>query len=244
MELEELVAGQIQTLQAADRAQGLEDHDWAAHGWERAEVVAAEVELFEVLEVEHVVGQLLQVVRGQVENAQVLADVEVADGLVVQLVVGQVEHFERVEVLVAQCWNLENLVELQVEVLEVLQVAQLFHADLIVGQVERRQVLEVAQVLLDDINDLLRRQLRLDSLVRQSDSAREQDEETVEKKTEALRHLANIALSLLALTSLVPLEAFLGLHWVDDVRDDHAAHRQWLAGPFSNRRFQSVCLLL
>lgn len=94
MELEEFVASQIQTLQAADCAEGLEDHDWATHRWERTEVVAAEVELFKVLKVEHVVWELLQVVGRQVENAQTLADVEVADRLVVQLVVGQVEHLE------------------------------------------------------------------------------------------------------------------------------------------------------
>ena len=120
-------------------------------------------------------------------------------------------------------------IELQVEVLEVLKVSKLLHANFIISQVESCQILEIAQVLLNHVHDLFGRQFGLDSLMRQPNSARKQNKETVEEQTQALRHLADgaLVLHLLQVCSVVftPFEALLGLHRVNDVRDYCSAHR-------------------
>ena len=81
--------------------------------------------------------------------------VQVANAFKIQLVERQVECLKRREILSTQRWDLRDRVELQVEILEELEVSELFQTHLIVSQVQRRQILEVAQVLLNHINDLL-----------------------------------------------------------------------------------------
>ena len=80
--------------------------------------------------------------------------VEVSDGLSSDLIIGEIETFERGEVILAKRRDLGDLVELQVEILQELEVAELLHPDLIVGEIERCQVLEIAQILFDDVHDL------------------------------------------------------------------------------------------
>ena len=59
MELEELIAREIQSLQPLDATQALEGNSWAAHGWYRREEVARQVEILKLQEVVHIIGQLL-----------------------------------------------------------------------------------------------------------------------------------------------------------------------------------------
>ena len=75
---------------------------------------------------------------------QIAALIQAANALRIELVVRKIEHLKSREVFVTEWWNLSDRVELQVQVLQVLEVAQLLHADLVVGQVERGQILEVA----------------------------------------------------------------------------------------------------
>ena len=80
--------------------------------------------------------------------------VEVSDGLSSDLIIGEIETFERGEVILAKRRDLGDLVELQVEISQELEVAELLHPDLIVGEIKRCQVLEIAQILFDDVYDL------------------------------------------------------------------------------------------
>ena len=68
--------------------------------------------------------------------------------------------------------------------------------------------------------------------------AREEDEETVEEEAETLGHLVESLRSLVARAPLVlaPLETLLGLHRVDDVGDDSAAHRHGDSLVLTDRR--------
>ena len=116
MELEELVPRQIQPLEPFHATEGFEDHGGAADLGHGGEEVAGEVQFLQVEEVEHVVGELLEVVGRQVELLQVLARVQVADALEVKLVVRQVQALQLDEVLLAQLRDLADGVELQVEV--------------------------------------------------------------------------------------------------------------------------------
>ena len=75
---------------------------------------------------------------------QIAALIQAADALRIELVVRKIEHLKSSKIFVTEWWNLSDRVELQVQVLQVLEVAQLLHADLVVGQVKRGQVLEVA----------------------------------------------------------------------------------------------------
>ena len=122
MESEELVAREVQSLQPLDTAQALEDDGRAAHGRDRREEVARQVEVLKVLEVEHVIGQLLKIVRSQVQLFQICALVEVSYALPGELVIWKVEVFEISKVFFVQDRDLLNRVKLQVEVLKVLQI--------------------------------------------------------------------------------------------------------------------------
>ena len=154
MELEEFVARQIQSLQSLEIAEGLKDNSWAAHLWHRGEEVAGDVQIFEILKLEHVIRELLKIIGGQVQLFQVYALVEVSDGISSDLIIGEVKTFKSSEVVLAKRRDLGNLVELQVEILKELEVAELLHTDLIVCEVERCQVLEIAQILFDNVHDL------------------------------------------------------------------------------------------
>jgi hypothetical protein len=85
--------------------------------------------------------------------------VQVADAFKVKLVVGEVQDFKIVKVLLAQGRYYTDGVELQVELLEEFQIAQLLHSHFVVCQVKSGQVLEVAQIFFDNVDDLLRGQL-------------------------------------------------------------------------------------
>ena len=78
MELKELVAAKIQTLESLNATECFEDDNRASHGRDRREVITAEVELFQVLKVEHVIRQLLQVVSREVQALEITAGVQVA----------------------------------------------------------------------------------------------------------------------------------------------------------------------
>ena len=80
--------------------------------------------------------------------------VEVSDGLSSDLIIGEIETFERGEVILTKRRDLGDLIELQVEISQELEVAELLHPDLIVGEIKRCQVLEIAQILFDDVYDL------------------------------------------------------------------------------------------
>ena len=61
---------------------------------------------------------------------------------------------------------------------------------MVVGQIDGAQVLEVAEILLDDLHDVLGVQFGLDGLVRQLDPAGVEDQETVQKlATLSIEHL-------------------------------------------------------
>ena len=154
MELEEFIARQIQSLQSLDITEGLKDNSWAAHLWHRGEEVAGDVQVFEILKLEHVIRELLKIIGRQVQLFQVYALVEVSDGFSSDLIIGEVKTFKSSEVVLAKRRDLGNLVELQVEILKELEVAELLHTDLIVCEVERCQVLEIAQILFDNVHDL------------------------------------------------------------------------------------------
>lgn len=87
MEFEELVSREIQSLESLHATECFEDDGRAAHVWHRGEEVAGQVQVLQVLKVEHVVRQLLQIVRCQVELFQINAMVKVTNAFEVQLVV-------------------------------------------------------------------------------------------------------------------------------------------------------------
>jgi len=87
MESEELVTREVQSLQPLDTAQALEDDGGAAHGGDRREEIARQVKVLKVLEVEHVIWQLLKIVRRQVQLFQIRALVEVSYALPGELVI-------------------------------------------------------------------------------------------------------------------------------------------------------------
>ena len=100
-------------------------------------------------------GKLLQTVGTQVQYFELLAAVEVPNAFELQLVVGKIQNFQVCEVLLAQHWYPLDVVELQIQLAQVPQVAQLLKPYLVIRQIQRRQVLEVAEILFDDIDDLL-----------------------------------------------------------------------------------------
>ena len=104
--------------------------------------------------------------------------------------------------------------------MQVLQIPQLFHSDLIISQIKGSQILKVAQIFFDNVDDLLRGQFRFDRLMGQAYSAREQDQETVKQETQPLWCLADKLLwsiSLLVPLILAPFETLPGLDRIDNV---------------------------
>ena len=55
VELEELVSGDIQTLKALDRSESLENNGWTADRGNRGEEIACEVQILQILQLEHIV---------------------------------------------------------------------------------------------------------------------------------------------------------------------------------------------
>ena len=97
--------------------------------------------------------------------------------------------------------------------------------------------MEVAQIFLDDIDDLLRSEFRLDGLVGQAHSAREQDQEAIQQQAKSLRHLLDLPRGGFSANPLVfaPFEAFFGLHRIDDVLNDGGLHFQGLLHSLAGR---------
>lgn len=81
-----------------------------------------------------------------------------------------------------------NLVVLQIDFGQRLEVLELLQPDSVIAQINAVQVLEVAQIFFYDFNNVLGSEFALYRLVRQFDSARKQDEESVEE----LSHLLSL----------------------------------------------------
>ena len=62
MELKEFIAWQVQSLQPLDIAEGFEDYSWVADRWYWGEEVTGDVQIFEIFELKHVIGQLLKII--------------------------------------------------------------------------------------------------------------------------------------------------------------------------------------
>ena len=62
MELEEFIPRQVQSLQPLDIAKGLEDYSWVTDRWYGGEEVTGNVQIFEIFELKHVIGQLLKII--------------------------------------------------------------------------------------------------------------------------------------------------------------------------------------
>ncbi len=85
---------------------------------------------------EHVIRELLQIVGCKVKLLQIPARVEASDRFKIEFVVAQVKVFEAREILFAQGRNLRNLVELKVKFLQVFEISELFHANLVISQIK------------------------------------------------------------------------------------------------------------
>ena len=71
VEFEELVAREIQSLESLHATKCLEHNGWAAHVRHRREEVAGQVQVLQLLEVKHIVWQLLQIVCCKVKLLEV-----------------------------------------------------------------------------------------------------------------------------------------------------------------------------